>query len=251
MSNYGQSGQWYWDFELCSWLWGVFKNLGLSDNAVGGLFANLYWESGICPYKCEGWAIPQPSLSRTISYVKTASSALDFANQYYGSGKGYSLAQWTEQSRKIAYWNYAPTSVLGTDLSAHMQRDSNFLVQELQNYGYEPSANENIWSAQGKTIWQWLTDPNVSYSDAINAVLMIYERPFETRPTYEQYSTEYNQRKLKGDKCLEDFAGIIPPPTPPTPPTPTPTSGIPIYQLFVLKNRNQNTKPEEGDYYVF
>lgn len=242
------SDLWYWNKEKIEWLWGQFSALGLSDNAIAGLFGNLYQESGICPYKCEGKAVIEPSKSYSYATIRLYTNPNDFIYENYGDGTGYSLAQWS-YSRKGDFWNWNNHSdwdLIGTEYQ--MYRDGSFLIHDLQNWVYEPSINESIWSAQGKTVWQWLTDPNVSITDAVDAVLMCYEKPFLTvPPTYYDYSIEHNKRIGFANKIYNDFTGITPPPTPPIPPPPIPPElGIPMWVLMKLKE-NQNQKGRENN----
>ena len=249
------TGRKYWDLTLCTWVYNRLKSAGMTDNAVCGLLGNIYQESWICPYKCEGISIVTPSLDYTINTIKSATraqfiSTTDPAGKY-PDGTGYSLAQWS-YSRKGDYWDYNGHSdwdLVGTEYQIY--RDTEFLIYDLQRWVYELSINENIWSAQGKTVWQWLTDPNVSISDAVNAVLMCYEKPFfHVPPSQSEYDTEYNLRYGYARDIMQDLAGLTPPPTPPippTPPTPTPTAEIPIWLLMKLKE-NQEQKGRE--YYV-
>jgi len=242
------TGRRYWDQDQISWLYGQFTALGLSDNAVCGLFGNLYWESGICPMKCEGIPIVNQSLNETINRIRPATRS-EFIAQVYNGGTGYSLAQWS-YVRKGDYYDWPnPTqrdvqwAWLGTEYQ--IQRDGPFLIHDLQQHPDTRSINENIWSAQGKTVWQWLSDPGVSLDDALNAVLMLYEKPWSSAPTQAQYNTEFNQRRGPAGDIMQDFAGLTPPtpPTPPpTPPGPGPVNGLPIWLYFKMKEMNGNAK---------
>ena len=238
------TGRKYWDLDLCTWLYNELKNQGMSDNAVCGLLGNIYQESGLCPYKEEGIAIVSPALDYTIQNIRPATRA-EFIAQRYPDGTGYSLAQWS-YTRKGDFYDYRQWDLIGTEYQIY--RDTGFLIQDLQNWAYEQSVNPNIWDAQGKTVWQWLTDPNVSISDAVNAILMCYEKPFyHVPPSQSEYDTEYNLRYGYARDIMQDLAGLTPPPTPPippTPPTPTPTAEIPIWLLIKLKE-NQEQKGRE------
>lgn len=250
----GASGLTYYDEQSVKWLWGFLKagicisptgtviNCGsMSDNALAGLFGNLYQESHCCPFELQGWETQyQRCWDYVCDYSRQTRTAYSFSQETYGGGtKGFGLAQWTEQSRKEALWRYAPT--LSGVVKDHtwlgdLERDANYLLYDLYTWSMHTSANESLWSAQGKTVWQWLIDPNVSIDDAVNAVLMIYERPFASAPSYSQWQTEFNLRKNYANKCHQDFTGIIPPPTPPVPPTPpTPSGRLPIWMYFKLK----------------
>lgn len=248
----GASGLTYYDEQSVKWLWGFLKagicispagravNCGsMSDNALAGLFGNLYQESHCCPFELQGWETQyQRCWDYVCDYSRQTRSAYAFSQETYGGGtKGFGLAQWTEASRKEALWRYAPT--LSGVVKDHtwlgdLERDANYLLYDLYTWPMHTSANESWWSAQGKTTWQWLMDPNVSIDDAVNAVLMIYERPFASAPTYAEWWNEYDRRKNYAIDCHQDFTGIIPPPIPPVPPTP-PTGMLPIWLYFKLK----------------
>lgn len=254
MSNFniwtGPSGLQYYSENDVKWLWAFLQNKGLSNNAMAGLFGNLYQESHCCPFELEGWETQYDRCwDYTCQYIRTASQSA-FGNQRYAGGKGFGLAQWTTYDRKTALWRYAPT--LGGVVKDHtwlgdMERDANYLYIDLSTWDMRRSNNENIWSAQGKTVWQWLTDPNVSISDAVNAVLMLYEIPFESAATHAQWQREYDVRMNYANKTHVDFTGSTPPPQPDPPPTPTPTpdpppSGakLPIWLYFKMKEMNNN-----------
>lgn len=240
----------YWDYNQVAMLWGMLQNAGLSDNACAGLFGNLHWESGICPMKCEGLAIVDRSRNETINRIIPASRS-EFISQNYGSGTGYSLAQWS-YTRKGDYYDWpnptdraAQWAWLATE--NQMIRDGNFLIHDLQTFSETRSVAENLWSAQGKTVWQWLTDPNVTLYDALQAVLMIFEKPFQTLPvTQSAWNEEWHDHRLApANDALQNFAGITPPPvppTPPTPPTPTPGPSLPIWLYFKMKEMNSYGK---------
>lgn len=235
----------YWDYNIVSWIYGQLKNAGMSDNAVSGLLGNIHWESGICPYKCEGISIVERSLNYTVDNIVGATraqfiSTTDPAGRYPG-GTGYSLAQWS-YSRKGDYWDYNghnDWNLVGTEYQ--YIRDTGFLIQDLQTWSMTTSINPLLWDSQGRTVWQWLTDPNVSLYDALQAVLMIYERPWSSAPSQADWTREwYEQRLAPANDILYNFAGVTPPPTPPIPPippTPTPVNGLPIWMYFKIKEK--------------
>lgn len=241
----------YYDFNAVSWLWGFFQSAGITPNGLAGLFGNLYQESHCCPYELEGWEYDlNLCWDYTVRNIRTTQTALQFANQIYGNaggrqGKGFGLAQWTEQSRKVNLWNYVmgqPPS--GWDGSTHnmlgdMERDANFLLWELQNDTTSTSVSESFWSAQGHNTWWWLTNPNATVEDCVCAVLLLFEIPFEQwNPPHSQVQTEFDLRQGYAYDTREDFSGVEPPPTPPQPPTP-PTMNIPAYILFKLGSRDE------------
>lgn len=256
----GPSGLVYYDEADVKWLFSFFRDtVGLSQNALQGLFGNIYHESFMCPFLGEGWEnISRYSYEWQWNYcvnnVRTL-TADQYARQWYGASyyKGYSLAQWTTTDRKKQHYNYdaGGTKPSWKGLIGDMERDGNFLLLDLQTWDMRSSANESIWSAQNKTVWQWLSDPNVSISDAINAVLMIYERPFQdAAEAARNYQAEYNSRERYSRFVMQDLAGITPQPTPPTPGPPDPppepptpgSLGLPIWLYFKMKEMNENGK---------
>lgn len=262
----GPSGLTYFDENSVKWLWGFIQNgicidpngntlnCGqISNNAMQGLFGNLYQESHCCPFELQGW---ETQYQRCWDYVNDYSrhtrTAYAFTQETYGGGtKGFGLAQWTEESRKEGLWNYAPTLsgvVKNHSWLGDLERDANYLLYDLYTFDMRSSANRQLWDSQTRTVWEWLSDPNVSVYDAVNAVLMIYERPFETTPTYSEWNNEYNLRSGYAPRVNQDMTGVLPP-TPPTPPSPIIT-GIPIYQMFYLMDKNKYTKTKtekDGD----
>lgn len=239
-SDYPYSTIRYWDYAIVSWVYGQLKNAGLSDNAVSGLLGNIHWESGICPYKCEGISIVDQSFNYTVNYIAPASRS-EFINQRYPQGTGYSLAQWS-YSRKGDFYDWGSWNLIGTEYQ--IQRDIAFLIHDLQTWSMTTSINPLLWDSQGRTVWQWLTDPTVSLYDALQAVLMIYERPWNSAPSQSQWETEWRvNRYSPACDVLQNFAGVTPPPTPPippTPPTPTPVNGLPIWMYFKIKEKGGN-----------
>ena len=259
----------YYNFSDVSYLWGLFKAEGLSDNAVAGLFGNLYWESYLCPFLGQGWedlsTYPYYASSGfsqwgyCVSNVRTLTSADQFARQWYGSSgqKGYGLAQWTESSRKKAFFNYKydkygdGTVLWGSEMIGNMERDGHYLLKDVKTFPMTSSCQPAYWSSQGKTTWQWLTDPNVSIDDATKAVLLIFERPGLAIQSVSGAQTEFGWRRPLADMCYQDFTGITPPPSPdpdpPTPPVPpTPGSlGIKLVTLLKLKEaQKQDGRPK-------
>lgn len=254
MSNYftiwtGPSGLQYYSEYWTKWLWSLFRNTyGLSANACAGLFGNLYQESSCCPFDLEGWERQYDHNWDYLNQYIRPATRNQFANQVYGSGKGFGLAQWTTFDRKAALYDYSPT--IGGVVKDHnylgdMDRDGEYLHIDLSTWDIRRSNNESLWSAQGKTVWQWLTDPNVSIYDAVNAVLMLYEIPFSSSATQAQWQREYNLRSGYASQCHLDFEGTspgpTPPPTPPGPgpgPGPIPGAGLPIWLYFKMKEMN-------------
>ena len=235
----------YWDYQSALWLFNLLKSSGLTEIAAAGVLGNIYQESAkICPFCVEGWESDYAKQWEiTENQVRTTTTALEFANQTYryGTKKGYGLAQWTEKSRKIAYWNYVYNGMDHT-LLGNMTRDGNYLVHDLQTWSMTTSCDSSYWSAQGKTTWQWLSDPNVSLADAVKAVLMIYERPYLA--IHGQANVEFDLRYGYAQDIYNDMTGQTPPPTPPpdpptppTPPIPPSSPGLPVWLLFKLKER--------------
>lgn len=236
------SGIKYWDHDIVSWIYGQCKAAGMSDNAAAGLLGNIHWESGICPYKCEGIPVVEQSLNETIDRIKPASRA-EFIAQSYRGGTGYSLAQWS-YVRKGDFYDYGSWNLIGEP--TQYVRDTGFLLQDLQANTTRTSINTALWDSQNKTVWQWLTDPNVTLYDALQAVLMLYERPWDHAPSASEWNTEWHDQRLApANDILQNFAGVTPPPTPPTPPVPPgpgPYPGLSVWMYFKMKEMNSNGK---------
>ena len=101
----------YWDHTYVQWLYQYLLSEIGNDIGVSALMGNLYAESGICPFVCQG----DNSTNYQVSYDVTMNiirGLSDYDFQHYhlpavSSEKvGYSLAQWTTYSRKSNYYNY-------------------------------------------------------------------------------------------------------------------------------------------------
>ena len=86
--------------------WNFLKSKGYTDYGVAGLMGNLYAESGIVPYRCQGNNTYPFSASQAYTNDVNVGIISEYAFVHYGANgttsanKGYGLAQWTINARK-------------------------------------------------------------------------------------------------------------------------------------------------------
>ena len=200
----------YWDHTYVQWLYQYLLSEIGNDIGVSALMGNLYAESGICPFRCEGdYTFPyNGSYSETISTIRNLSD-YDFQHYHYpgtsSSQVGYSLAQWTTYSRKSNYYNYCTQSLLGDGT-----KSAEFLVQELQT-GYSSTWNQLVNATSIRT--------------ASDYVLVHFEAPADQSESVKQY------RAYLSSEIYDEFSGL--------PPIPV---GSPLDILILKKVIDRNYK---------
>lgn len=196
------------------WEW-LLADIG-NEFGVAGLMGNLYAESGICPYRCEGMDYSQ-SMTETLTTYRAFDNAYDFARHYTTSyrrsdgtmyyGYGYSLAQWTTFSRKENYYNYVGQENIGNN-----QKSVEFLLYELKN-GY-PGVYNVLKNA-------------TSIEQASRKVLYDFEAP------YQAWKQEGSRAQLSRS-VYNDFSG--------SPPVPIGGGTLPIWLMKYIINKRRFTK---------
>lgn len=202
----------YWDR---SYVQMVYQNLLYAignDYGVAGLMGNLYAESGICPFRCQGDFSTNyvNSYNVTINTLRTLSS-YDFQHYVYGgnpANQGYSLAQWTTYSRKANYYDFCGQSLLGDG-----QKSIEFLIYELQT--------------SYSSVWNVLVNAG-SIREASNKVLHDFESPADQSEAVEILRASY------GTDIYNDFSGL-----PPIPPGPTTDINKILLSRWIRKRRHE------------
>ena len=165
-----------------------FKEKGLSDNGIFGLFGNLYAESGMNPKNL------QNTSEKRLDYTDDAyTAAVD--NGTYGNfvkdSAGYGLAQWTYYTRKQGLLDYARSRNASI---GDRQMQAEFLYKELS------TSYKGVLS---------VLKAATSIREASNAVLLRFERPKnqsasvqEKRASYgEEYAALY---RAEGGKTMTE-----------------------------------------------
>ena len=140
-------------------MWAYFKEKGLNDYGIAGLFGNLYKESGLVSNNLQNTG--NTKLSMTDAAYTSAVDDGTYTN-FVNDSYGYGLAQWTYSSRKQDLKDYADS---GNYSIASRQMQCEFIYKEL---------NES-YSSVLKTLKN-----ATSVSEASNAVLLKYEKPADT-----------------------------------------------------------------------
>ena len=153
-------------------LFAFFKEKGLSDNGIFGLFGNLYAESGMNPKNL------QNTSEKRLGYTDDAyTAAVD--NGTYGNfvkdSAGYGLAQWTYYTRKQGLLDYARSR--GASIGA-LQMQAEFLYKEL--------------STSYKSVLSVLK-ADTSVREASDAVLLHFERPKNQSASVQKKRASYGE----------------------------------------------------------
>lgn len=199
----------YWDHNYVQWIYQYLKSQIGNDYGVSGLLGNIFAESGICPFRCEGDNVSPytGSYNVTTTQLRTMSS-YDFQHYHYPGTTSqqvdYSLAQWTTYSRKDNYYNYCTQALLGDGT-----KSAEFLVLELQTPSYIG-------------VWNVLTSA-ISVRQASNKVLFDFESPADQSPPVQ------NLRAYYGTEIYNEFSGL----------PPAPSTSLPIWLLKKLADNNR------------
>ncbi len=136
---------------------------GLSKEGAAGLIGNLSEESGVDSTRAQ-----YEDGSAIGNYLKRIQSGEITRDQFIGDGVGFGLAQWTDEGRKAALWDYAKSR--GTDIG-DMGLQVEFLLNELQtNY---------------RSVYEALCRGDISIKEASDIVLHDFERPEDMSPLVE------------------------------------------------------------------
>lgn len=169
-------------------LYTFFKDKGLCDNGIFGLFGNLYAESGMRPKNL------QNSSEKRLGYTDDAyTAAVD--NGTYGNfvrdSAGYGLAQWTYYTRKQGLLDYARSQ--GASIG-DLQMQAEFLYKELC------TSYKSVLS---------VLKAAASIREASDAVLLHFERPKDQSASIQakraSYGLEYEElyKKEGGNTMTE------------------------------------------------
>lgn len=170
-------------------LYAFFKEKGLCDNGIFGLFGNLYAESAMQPENLQNTS--EKKLGYTDAGYTAAVDNGSYKNFVHDSA-GYGLAQWTYWSRKqamLAYHREKGVSI------GDLITQAEFLYKEL--------------SESYKSVLSTLKTA-ASIREASNAVLLQFERPKDQSEAVQKKRASYGQeyealyRKEGGNKGMTE-----------------------------------------------
>ena len=166
------------DDNADAFIWNFFKEKGLNDYAVAGIYGNLEKESGLRSNNLQNGY--EQSLNHTDASYTRAVDDGSYTN-FVNDKAGYGLAQWTFHTRKQALLDYAKS--VGKSIGdLGMQLD--FMWKEMQGY---------------KKLMKILRNAT-SVDEASNAVLLQYEKPAD------QSELAQNRRARYGQTAFDKFA---------------------------------------------
>lgn len=184
--------------------WDFFRTkMNLSENATAGILGNLLRENGgdMNPEKLSGVGI--------APFMPVEADGVTPISSVYGK-KGYGLAQWTVESRQLAFVSYSlgngPAPFDKPRRNGDMQYQLDYIKYELES-GYFNKALEVI------------TKPDVTLKDAAEIINLEYEAPrsvnepkrinFDTDEEYEEAYALYLVNKPKSLQASVDFANAM------------------------------------------
>lgn len=193
----------YWNDGYASAVWHRIVEF-LNGNEIGAAawLGNMCYESSVCPFRWENTSI-DTSYNYTINTMRVGTYDKDtFVNDHpFGTSaqKGYSLMQWTYETRKEMYYDYCGQSNLG-DTEASLD----YLIWEMDNH--YTTARDYLRSATDIFIaTEWLMNDYYIRSE----------------------TTHLADRQQMAINAYEDFSGSPPPPPP---------LELPYWLLFKFKH---------------
>lgn len=169
----------YKDWGYSKAVWDNLMTYISNEIGVSALMANLYAESFIIPYRCQGDFDSVAKFLPSRNYTKNVDDGT--VNEYdfvehglYENQDGYGLAQWTYYTRKQALYNMWKNG--NYDSIGNLDLALAYLKSELETHGY----NDTL------TVLQNATDLRT----ASNHVLFYFENPELQGPSVQD--TRYN-----------------------------------------------------------
>lgn len=169
----------YKDWGYSKAVWDNLMTYISNEIGVSALMANLYAESFIIPYRCQGDFDSVTKFLPSRNYTKNVDDGT--VNEYdfvehglYENQDGYGLAQWTYYTRKQALYNMWKNG--NYDSIGNLDLALAYLKSELETHGY----NDTL------TVLQNATDLRT----ASNHVLFYFENPELQGPSVQD--TRYN-----------------------------------------------------------
>lgn len=193
-------------YENALMAWGILSRRGWGLLAFCGFWGNVGSESGWNPWRWQS-DIVLPVNDPRINYQ---------------NGHAYGLAQWDAASKYIdggrGYSGYAPNYSNQSGGANDGSAQVNFLDDTAVSSGqYFPNPNYNYQISYAN--YKLITYPQYSFDYAARAWFHNYER-----------GTWDNQRTISCQYFYNKLSGVTPP---------TPSSNIPIWLMFKMKERNE------------
>lgn len=172
----------YKDWGYSKAVWDNLMTYIGNEIGVAALMANLYAESFIIPYRCQGDFDSVTKFLPSRNYTKNVDNGT--VNEYdfvehglYENQDGYGLAQWTYYTRKQALYNMWKNG--NYDSIGNLDLALAYLKSELETHGY----NDTL------TVLQNATDLRT----ASNHVLFYFENPELQGPSVQDTRYNYSQ----------------------------------------------------------
>lgn len=172
----------YKDWGYSKAVWDNLMTYIGNEIGVAALMANLYAESFIIPYHCQGDFDSVTKFLPSRNYTKNVDNGT--VNEYdfvehglYENQDGYGLAQWTYYTRKQALYNMWKNG--NYDSIGNLDLALAYLKSELETHGY----NDTL------TVLQNATDLRT----ASNHVLFYFENPELQGPSVQDTRYNYSQ----------------------------------------------------------
>lgn len=172
----------YKDWGYSKAVWDNLMTYISNEIGVAALMGNLYAESFIIPYRCQGDFDSVTKFLPSRNYTKNVDDGT--VNEYdfvehglYENQDGYGLAQWTYYTRKQALYNMWKNG--NYDSIGNLDLALAYLKSELETHGY----NDTL------TVLQNATDLRT----ASNHVLFYFENPELQGPSVQDTRYNYSQ----------------------------------------------------------
>lgn len=172
----------YKDWGYSKAVWDNLMTYISNEIGVAALMGNLYAESYIIPYRCQGDFDSVTNFLPSRNYTKNVDDGT--VNEYefvehglYESQDGYGLAQWTYYTRKQDLYNMWKNG--NYDSIGNLDLALTYLKSELETHGY----NDTL------TVLQNATDIRT----ASNHVLFYFENPELQGPSVQDTRYNYSQ----------------------------------------------------------
>lgn len=183
----------YKDWGYSKAVWDNLMTYINNEIGVAALMGNLYAESGIVPYRCQGDFSDTnkflPSRNYTTNVDNGTISENDFVEHGLFENKdGYGLAQWTYYTRKQALYNMWKSG--SYDSIGNIDLALVYLKSELETHGY----NDTL------TVLQNATD----IRSASNHVLFYFENPELQGQDVQDQRYDYSQ------DIYDIYSGTVP-----------------------------------------
>ncbi len=172
----------YKDWGYSKAVWDNLMTYIGNEIGVAALMGNLYAESYIIPYRCQGDFNSVTKFLPSRNYTKNVDNGIvseyDFVEHgLYERQDGYGLAQWTYYTRKQALYNMWKSG--NYDSIGNLDLALIYLKSELETHGY----NDTL------TVLQNATD----IRSASNHVLFYFENPELQGPSVQDTRYKYSQ----------------------------------------------------------